>query len=140
MLPGERAALEGVLSFVEPRLSIEIGTYSGRSLQSISAHSAKVHSFDLVSHPALTQDRFPNVVFHIGDSHELLPLFLTELELSGGTIDFAFVDGDHSAGGEARRVAGEVQRGADDLTRMAEARQRVVVIRERTEPFDVPRL
>ena len=104
MLPGERAALEGVLSFVEPELSIEIGTHSGGSLQSISAHSARVHSFDLVSHPAVTQKRFPNVDFHIGDSHELLPLLLKELEQSGETIDFAFVDGDHSATGVRRDV------------------------------------
>jgi hypothetical protein len=104
MSPGERAALEGVLSFVEPRLSIEIGTYSGGSLESISARSAKVHSFDLASHPSLTQERFPNVEFHIGDSHELLPLFLRELELSDRTIDFVFVDGDHSADGVRRDV------------------------------------
>jgi Methyltransferase domain len=104
MLPGERAALEGVLSFVEPHLSIEIGTHSGGSLESISAHSAEVHSFDLASHPAVTKERFPNVEFHIGDSHELLPLFLKELEQSGGTVDFAFVDGDHSAAGVRRDV------------------------------------
>ena len=104
MSPGERAALEGVLLFVEPRLSIEIGTYSGGSLASISAHSAKVHSFDLASHPSVTQERFPNVDFHIGDSHELLPLVLRELELSGETIDFVFVDGDHSAEGVRRDV------------------------------------
>jgi hypothetical protein len=104
MLPGERAALEGVLSFVEPHLSIEIGTHSGGSLESISAHSAEVHSFDLASHPAVTMERFPNVEFHIGDSHELLPLFLKELEQSGVTVDFAFVDGDHSATGVHRDV------------------------------------
>ena len=104
MSSGERAALEGVLLFVEPRLSIEIGTYSGGSLASISAHSAKVHSFDLASHPSVTQERMPNVDFHIGDSHELLPLVLRELELSGETIDFVFVDGDHSAEGVRRDV------------------------------------
>jgi Methyltransferase domain len=104
MSPGERAALEGVLSFVEPRLSIEIGTYSGGSLESISAHSATVHSFDLASHPSLTKERFPNVDFHIGDSRELLPIFLRELELSAGAIDFVFVDGDHSAEGVRRDV------------------------------------
>ena len=99
MLPGERAALEGVLSFVEPRLSIEIGTYAGGSLRSISAHSRTVHSFDIAAHPAATRERFPNVEFHPGDSHELLPVFLAELAHAGESVDFAFVDGDHSAGG-----------------------------------------
>lgn len=104
MLPGERAALEGVLAFVEPRLSIEIGTHAGGSLQSISAHSATVHSFDIVSHPDVTQERFPNVHFHIGDSHELVPDVLTDLARAGEAIDFAFVDGDHRAGGVRRDV------------------------------------
>jgi hypothetical protein len=122
MLPGERAALEGVLSFVEPHLSIEIGTYSGGSLESISAHSAKVHSFDLTSHPAVTKERFPNVDFHIGDSHELLPLFLRELELSGETIDFAFVDGDHSAKG--------VQRDVVDLLESPSTRETVILLHD----------
>lgn len=102
MLPGERAALEGLLSVVQPRLSIEIGTDAGGSLRSISGHSAAVHSFDLVSHPAVTQDRFPNVEFHIGDSHDLLPRFLARLAHTGEAVDFAFVDGDHSAGGVRR--------------------------------------
>jgi hypothetical protein len=104
MLPGERAALEGVLSFVEPRLSIEIGTHAGGSLQSISAHSATVHSFDIVPHPAVTKERFPNVEFHIGSSHDLLPAFLEELTHADETVDFAFVDGDHSPAGVRRDV------------------------------------
>jgi hypothetical protein len=104
MLPGERAALEGILSFVRPRIAIEIGTHAGGSLQVISAQSTRVHSFDIVSHPAVTHERFPNVEFHIGDSHDLLPPFLTDLARRGESIDFAFVDGDHSAGGVRRDV------------------------------------
>jgi len=102
MLPGERAALEGVLSFVKPRLSIEIGTHAGGSLQSICAHSNAVHAFDIVSHRTVTQHRFSNVEFHIGDSHQLLPSLLAELARTGETVDFALVDGDHSAGGVRR--------------------------------------
>ena len=102
MLPGERAALEGVLSFVAPRVSIEIGTHAGGSLELISARSEKVHAFDIVSHPAVARERFANVEFHIGDSHELLPPFLAELAQDDVPIDFAFVDGDHSAGGVRR--------------------------------------
>jgi hypothetical protein len=104
MLPGERAALEGVLSFVAPRMAIEIGTHAGGSLEIISSHSESAHSFDIASHPAVTPERFPNVEFHIGDSHELLAPFLAEMAASNVSIDFAFVDGDHSAGGVRRDV------------------------------------
>jgi hypothetical protein len=99
MTPGERAALAGVVSLLEPDLSVEIGTFTGRSLEVISAHSRAVHAFDLRRHASVTDERFPNVTFHIGSSHELLPLVLAELAESSKTIDFALVDGDHSAQG-----------------------------------------
>jgi hypothetical protein len=104
MLPGERAALEGVLSFVEPELSIEIGTHEGGSLEPISTHSRTVHAFDLLRQPSVTDERFPNVTFHIGDSHELLPRVLAQLSEAGTNVDFALVDGDHHAAGVQRDV------------------------------------
>ena len=104
MLPGERAALEGLLSFVAPSVSIEIGTHAGGSLEIISARSRTVHAFDIVSHPAVVPKRFPNVEFHIGNSHELLSPLLAKLAESDVSVDFAFVDGDHSAGGVRRDV------------------------------------
>lgn len=104
MLPAERAALEGVLALVRPDLSIEIGTHKGGSLQPISAYSRFVHAFDLVAHPDLTQARFPNVTFHFGDSHELLPTVLAQLADDESNIDFVFVDGDHTAAGVRRDV------------------------------------
>src|ERR1700675_2255162 len=99
MMPGERAALEGLLSALKPSVSIEIGTSKGGSLERISAHSQTVHAFDLGRHAQLTSERFPNVTFHIGDSHELLPTFLLRLATATQNVDFAFVDGDHSAVG-----------------------------------------
>ena len=99
MMPGERAALDGVLAILEPLLSIEIGTWRGGSLDRISHHSAVVHAFDLVQQPDVTSERFPNVTFHIGDNHKLLPAFLARLASAGENVDFAFVDGDHSARG-----------------------------------------
>ena len=99
MAPGERAAVEGVLRLLRPSLSIEIGTARGGSLEAISLASDSVHSFDLQRHSDLTSERFPNVVFHTGDSHELLPELLEELAVSGRNVDFALVDGDHSAQG-----------------------------------------
>lgn len=104
MTPGERAAVDGVLRLLQPSLSIEIGTSSGGSLEAISLESREVHSFDLQRHSSLTSERFPNVVFHTGDSHELLPAFLEELSASDRNVDFALVDGDHSAQGVQRDV------------------------------------
>ncbi len=102
MMPGERAALEGVVATLEPLLSIEIGTWHGGSLDCISRHSGAVHAFDLERQPDLTPERFPNVTFHIGDSHELLPRFLAHLASEEENVDFALVDGDHSAHGVRR--------------------------------------
>jgi methyltransferase family protein len=99
---GDRAALEGILASLRPSLSIEIGSGKGGSLERISHHSAAVHAFDVVRLPELTADRFPNVTFHFGDSHELLAPLLAELAGSGHNVDFAFVDGDHSAEGAQR--------------------------------------
>jgi hypothetical protein len=104
MLPGERAALEGILSFVAPTLSIEIGTHTGGSLGLISAYSRSVHAFDLERHATVTPERFPNVTFHIGDSHELLPAVLAELSEAGTNVDFVLVDGDHHADGVRRDI------------------------------------
>ena len=102
MALGERAALEGVVASLGPALAIEIGTANGESLECISAHSAEVHAFDLHRRPTVTEERFPNVQFHIGDSHEYLPRVLEELAAAGRNIDFVLVDGDHSARGVRR--------------------------------------
>ena len=104
MMPGERAALEGILSELGPALSIEIGTYRGGSLVPISAHSQAVHAFDRERRPELTAERFPNVTFHVGDSHELLPRALEHFSEAGQNVDFAFVDGDHTAPGARQDV------------------------------------
>jgi hypothetical protein len=98
----ERVALEGILVSMKPSLAIEIGSARGGSLERISMHSTVVHSFDLVRHPDVTAERFPNVTFHVGDSHELLTAVLNELVAAGAAVDFALVDGDHSAHGVRR--------------------------------------
>jgi hypothetical protein len=104
MMPSERAALLGVLAALRPSLSVEIGTYRGGSLDSISAYSDAVHAFDLRRHEDVTPERFPDVTFHIGDSHELLPRVLEQLAAAGTNVDFALVDGDHSATGVRQDV------------------------------------
>lgn len=122
MLPGERAALEGVLSALGPSLSIEIGTDKGGSLELIAAHSDTVHAFDLVRAPEVTPKRFPTVSFHIGDSHELLPQVLERLSLTGERVDFAFVDGDHTAIG--------VRRDLDDLLSSPTVENTVILVHD----------
>jgi hypothetical protein len=95
---GERAAFEGLLSQSKPRLALEIGTYNGGSLRFLAAHCAHVHTFDLYD---LVEDRtrFGNVTFHIGDSKLLVPKLLQQLETDRQELDFALIDGDHSAEG-----------------------------------------
>lgn len=121
MTLGERAALEGVLSSLKPPLSIEIGTAEGGSLQRIATHSDHVHSFDLVE-PSLPREQFPNVEFHTGDSHALLPQKLAELAAAGETVDFVLVDGDHSAEGVAKDL--------EDLLASPAIRRTIILIHD----------
>lgn len=100
---GERAALEGIVSQVAPRLALEIGTAEGGSLRRIAAHSEEVHSFDLVP-PADDIAQLDNVTFHTGDSHRLLGEFLSRLADERRSIDFVLIDGDHSADGVRRDI------------------------------------
>jgi len=99
---GERLALEGILSRLQPALSIEIGTAGRGSLSSISAHSRDVHSFDIDPGVVRLREQFPNVVFHVGDSAEVVPAVLQKLADEGRSVDFALVDGDHSPEGVRR--------------------------------------
>lgn len=99
---GERAAIEGLLSQLRPRLAIEIGTAEGGSLRRLASHSAQVHSFDLGASPAA--EELENVTPHVGDSHALLPTVLADFARQGRNVDFVLVDGDHSADGVERDI------------------------------------
>jgi methyltransferase family protein len=98
---GERAAIEGVVAQLQPKLAIEIGTAEGGSLKRIAAHSRRTISFDLVEPHAEIQ-ALDNVELRTGDSHELLPRELERLAEAGENVDFVLVDGDHSADGAQR--------------------------------------
>jgi hypothetical protein len=93
---GERAAVEGVLAQLQPSLAIEIGSAEGACLQRIAAHAGEVHSFDLQP-PTLEVPA--NATLHTGDSHVLLPQFLSELAEQDRNVDFVIVDGDHTPEG-----------------------------------------
>jgi hypothetical protein len=118
---GERAALEGILSGLQPRLSIEIGTAEGGSLRRIAAHSAEVHSFDLLE-PSLPVHEWGDVTLHTGDSHRLLPEFLAQLAADGRNVDFVLVDGDHSADG--------VEQDLNDLLGSPALQRSVIVVHD----------
>ena len=120
MTLGERAALQGILASLQPRLSIEIGTAQGGSLSRVAAASEEVHSFDLEHDP---QREWPaNVQLHSGDSHELLPAFLAKLADEGRNADFVLVDGDHTADG--------VQRDVEDLLASPAVGRTVIVLHD----------
>jgi hypothetical protein len=101
---GDRAGLEGMLAALRPRLSIEIGTHRGGSLEPISRYSDAVHTFDTSSRPEVVPGRFSNVMFHVGDSHRLLAPVLAGFAAEGRNVDFVLVDGDHSTSGTMRDV------------------------------------
>ena len=121
MTLGERAAMEGVLAQRKPRLAIGIGTAAGGSLQRIAAHAEEVHAFDLVTPHALAEE-MPNVTFHTGDSHELLPDTLSQFAEEDRNVDFALVDGDHSADGARRDL--------DDLLSSSAVADTIVLIHD----------
>ncbi len=118
---GERAALEGILAQLSPSLSIEIGTAEGGSLSRVAAYSAEVHSFDLVQ-PQLPVMDLDHVTLHIGDGHKLLPEFLAELSAEGRNVDFALVDGDHSAAG--------VKQDIEDLLDSDAVRDTIIILHD----------
>jgi hypothetical protein len=103
MSPGERAAISGILSELAAEIAIEIGTGGGGSLRAIATRARHVHAFDVVR-PAAELAALPNVTFHTGDSHELLPRVLEQLAEQNVNVDFVLVDGDHSAAGVRQDV------------------------------------
>jgi len=99
MSHGERASLEGIVAAIRPELAIEIGTHRGGSLGPISRYSRAVHTFDVASRPEVIRHEFPNVTFHVGDSHRLLAPLLATFAAQGRNVDFVLVDGDHATAG-----------------------------------------
>jgi hypothetical protein len=97
MHPTERLMLTGLLARLQPKLALEIGTFNGGSLEFLEAWADEVVSFDL--EPQVDPSEFPKTIFHAGDSRVLLPEVLARLAEAGRNVDFALVDGDHSAEG-----------------------------------------
>ena len=96
----ERFALQDLLRRIQPDISIEVGTYLGGSLQVVSYFSRKVISIDI--DPTVKErlfNRFYNVDFQVGISHQLLPDIISKYNVDDGDIEFVLIDGDHSAEG-----------------------------------------
>jgi hypothetical protein len=110
---GERAAVEGILAQVRPRLAIEIGTGEGGSLRRIAAHSAEVHSIDL-SHEPMRSRPAPaaHVTLHTGPSAQVLAPLLETFAAAGRAVDFVLVDGDHAFEGVAADLRALLQSSA----------------------------
>ena len=119
MASAEQVAIEGLLTLLEPRLAIEIGTAEGAGARRIAERVEELHCFDL-GPPSLELPA--NVTIHVGDSHELLPQLLGRLAADGRNVDFVVVDGDHSASG--------VRRDVEDLLNSPAVGNTVIVIHD----------
>ncbi|MBL9207584.1 MAG: class I SAM-dependent methyltransferase [Opitutaceae bacterium] len=96
----ETAVFQSLLSNLRPACSIEVGTETGATLALIARHSTRTISIDIdPGVKSRLQDKFENVEFITGSSHDVLPVLLSRLTGEGVTPDFIFVDGDHSAAG-----------------------------------------
>ena len=124
MALGERAALVGFLSQLQPALAIEVGTAQGGSLRPIATHAQEVHSLDL--NFVLEEGLYPNVTFHRGDSHVLLPQLLDQFAREGRTADFVLIDGDHTRHG--------VRRDLEHVLKSSAARSTVVLLHDMMNP------
>jgi hypothetical protein len=105
MSVAERCILQVVLGRLKPRMSVEIGSYQGGSLQVISEFSEQVIAVDVEkSVETSLAGKFTNVEFRIGNSTSVVPALVADLNKSGQLVDFVLIDGDHSAEGVKRDI------------------------------------
>ena len=100
MTDAERSALAVLLSNLRPECAIEIGTYKAGSLGILSKYSNRVYSIDIdPSFRAEYCNIFPNVKFIVGNSQEVLPALLEDIQRNKEPLGFILVDGNHSGKG-----------------------------------------
>lgn len=96
----EKFAMQDLLHRLQPKLSFEIGTYKGGSLQVIAHFSERVISIDI--DPTVKnnlKDKFSNVEFCCGSSEQVLPDIFKQLQNLDLDVEFILIDGDHSTEG-----------------------------------------
>jgi len=105
MTRNERYGFIHILQKIKPKVAIEIGTYNGGSLQVISQYADKVYAID--NDKTIIErlgSKFSNVEFLIGDSKDILPKLIKEIQDKGENLEFALIDGDHSTEGVAADI------------------------------------
>lgn len=96
----EKFAFTRLLEQAAPDVAIEIGTYKGGSLQSVSKYAQKVYSLDINPECKDTlSHQFNNVSFITDDSQISIPKVLEEIANEKRDLGFVLIDGDHSCDG-----------------------------------------
>jgi Methyltransferase domain len=101
----ERLALIALLQLLKPKLSIEVGTYLGGSLQVLARFSESVISADI--DPGVRTrlaGKFNNVEFRSADPTHLLPDLVREVNTQKRPVDFILIDADHTETGIRRDI------------------------------------
>jgi Cephalosporin hydroxylase len=105
MSRAEKYAFLSLLESAKPKISVEVGTADGGSLQAIAAASEKVYSIDMdLACRDKLSPRFPNVEFLTGGSAKLLPRVLRAAAERQEPLGFVLIDGDHSEEGVRRDI------------------------------------
>ena len=100
MSRNERYAFIKLLEKIKPKVAIEIGCFKGGSLEVLSRYCKKVYSIDIdPSVKTNLEGKFKNTDIRIGDSANLIPEILNEIEQEGEELGFVLIDGDHSTKG-----------------------------------------
>ena len=105
MTRNERYGFIHTLQKIKPKVAIEIGTYNGGSLQVISKYADKIYAID--NDPTIIErlgNNFPNVEFLIGDSKDIIPKLIKDIQDKEEQLEFALIDGDHSSKGVAADI------------------------------------
>ncbi len=106
MMPVEQMALIYFLQNLKPKVSIEIGTQFGGSLQVLSHFSSKVYALDIDPEvPLRLKGKYSNVEYLVGDSFQTLPVLLENLQKENAEIGFILLDGNCSTEAVKKDIA-----------------------------------
>lgn len=110
MSKAEQSVLIELLQRIQPKVSIEIGTYNGGSLQALSTYSNKVYAVDLMpNYRDKRCDILKNVDYRVGDSKTIIPDLVNSINASNEEVEFVLIDGDHSSEGVLNDISNILQ-------------------------------